>query len=94
MLQVALLGALAAERERLVGQADVQRVAVELGVDRDGADAELAARADDAHRDLAAIGDEHLVEHAVPPRTGPGSRGRSPYGVARVGVGLRGPPAR
>ena len=45
----------------------MQRVAVELGVDGDGADAELAARPDDADRDLAPIGDEHLVEHSYPP---------------------------
>ena len=34
-----------------------------VGVDGDGADAQLAAGADDAERDLAAVGDEDLLEH-------------------------------
>ena len=46
----------------LVGEAHVQRVAVGLGVDRDRADPHLVAGADDAHRDLAAVGDEDLLE--------------------------------
>src|SRR5262249_61242541 len=37
-------------------------VAVELRVHRDSRDAELAARAHDPDRDLASVGDEHLVE--------------------------------
>ena len=41
----------------------VQRVRVGLGVDGHGRDAELAAGADDAHGDLAAVGDEDLLEH-------------------------------
>jgi hypothetical protein len=35
---------------------------VGLAVDEHGLDAELAARADDPQRDLAAIGDEDLIE--------------------------------
>jgi hypothetical protein len=50
-------------RVSLVGEADVQRVAVDVGVDRDRRDPELAAGADDAHGDLAAVGDQDLVEH-------------------------------
>ena len=45
--------------------AHVLRVAVGLGMDDDGLDAELAARALDAQRDLAAIGDQDLVEQLV-----------------------------
>jgi hypothetical protein len=48
----------------VVGEAHVQRLAVRLGIHRDRLDAELAARADDAQRDLAAIGDQHLLKHA------------------------------
>src|SRR5690606_19678763 len=42
--------------------AHVQRVRVGDAVDRDGADAELAAGADHAERDLAAVGDEDLAD--------------------------------
>ena len=41
------------------------RVAVGLRVDGDGGDAELVERADDADRDLAAVGDQDLGEHAA-----------------------------
>jgi hypothetical protein len=41
----------------------VERVLVGFGVHRDGLDAELAARIDDAHRDLAAVGDQDFLEH-------------------------------
>ena len=44
--------------ERFVGHLDVQRVAVGVGIDRDRRDPHLARRADDAHRDLAAVRDE------------------------------------
>ena len=48
----------------LVGEAHVQRPAVRLREDGDRPDPHLAAGADDAHRDLAAVGDEHLLERA------------------------------
>ena len=47
----------------VVGEAHVQRLAVGLGVHGDRLDAELAAGADDAQRDLAAIGDQDFLEH-------------------------------
>ena len=50
------------EQVGLVRDGDVQLVAIGLGVDGDGRDPELAERAEDADRDLAAIGDEHLRE--------------------------------
>src|SRR5207245_432825 len=37
---------------------------VALRVDRDGPDPELPARADDAHGDLAAVGDEDSLKHS------------------------------
>ena len=64
-VEVALGRRRAAEQVRLVGALDVQRVAIELRVDRHGRDAHLAQRAGDADRDLAAIGDQDLLEHAV-----------------------------
>src|SRR5579864_5388398 len=50
---------------RFVRHADVKRIAVGLGEDRDRLHAELFARADDAQRDLAAVGDQYFVEHVV-----------------------------
>ena len=52
-----------ADAHGLVGEAHVERARVGLGVDGDGLDAELAAGAQDAQRDLAAVGDEDLLEH-------------------------------
>ena len=62
-VEVALGGRAATQRERLVGQPDVKRVPVELGVHRHGGDAELAAGADDADGDLATVGDQDLLQH-------------------------------
>ncbi len=53
------------DAHRLVGEPDVLGLAVGFGVDDDGPDAELAARALDAQRDLAAIGDQNLAEELV-----------------------------
>ena len=50
------------EQVRLVGGGDVQRAAVGLRVDGDGADPELAQGAEDTDGDLAAIGDQDLGE--------------------------------
>ena len=61
--QVALGGGLAAQCVGLVGQTDMERVLVELGVDGDRGNAELATSPDDPHGNLAAVRDEHLVEH-------------------------------
>ena len=61
--QIAVGAARRADADVLVGEADVQRVLVGLGVDGDGLDAELAAGADDAQGDLAAVGDEDFLEH-------------------------------
>src|ERR1700687_955429 len=53
-----------ADADVLVGIGDVQAVAVGGRADGDGLDAELAARLDDPQGDLAAVGDEDLLEHA------------------------------
>ena len=59
-----------ADRYRLIGHLDVQPVAVGLGIDRHRLDAELPRRLDDAAGDLAAVGDEDLVEHELQPPCG------------------------
>ena len=46
-----------------IGKADVQGLAVDLTEDGGGADAQLAAGAQDAHGDLTAIGDQDFPEH-------------------------------
>ena len=53
-----------AHPSQAVGQLHVLGVAVGLGIDDDGLDAHLAAGALDPQRDLAAIGDQDLLEHA------------------------------
>ena len=51
-----------ADAHRFVGEADVKRARVGLGVDGDRGDAELAACADHAERDLTAVRDQDLLE--------------------------------
>ena len=63
-VQVAVGGLGRADADALVGEADMHGRGVGRGVDRDRGDAHLAAGAQDAQRDLAAIGDQDLVEHA------------------------------
>ena len=62
-VQVVLGRRAVAEVVGLAGARDVRRVAVELGVDGDARDAQLLQRAHDADRDLAAVGDQDLLEH-------------------------------
>ena len=63
-LQIALGRRRRADQIRLVGERDVQRAAVGLGVDRHRPDPELPQRPEDADGDLPAVGDENLVEHS------------------------------
>ena len=53
----------------------MKRVLVGFGVDGDGLDVQLAARVNDAQRDLSAIGDENFLEHGY---TGLMANSRSP----------------
>ncbi len=46
-----------------IGEADVQGFAVDITEDGDGANAQFAAGAQDAHGDFAAIGDQNFFEH-------------------------------
>ena len=58
--QVALRSRSGPEPHGFVGEAHVHGAGVGVAVDRDRADADAAECADDAHRDLAAVGDEDL----------------------------------
>ena len=51
-----------ADADRLVGEADVHRVGVGGRMDGDRLDAHLVAGAVDAQRDLAAVGDQQLLD--------------------------------
>ena len=62
-VDVALGHGLPAERVRLVGEADVERVAVEFGVHGDRGDPHLPGGADDSDGDFATVGDQDLLEH-------------------------------
>jgi len=59
-VQIALGSRLAPQGVGLVGQAHVQRVAVNIGVDGDGRHALLTAGPDDPDSDFAPIGDQNL----------------------------------
>ena len=62
-VEVRLDAARPADAHGLIGETHVKAVPVGLGVHRHGLDPELAARPYDAQRDLAAVGDQDLVEH-------------------------------
>ena len=55
-----------ADADGLVGLANVQRIAVGVGINSDHAMTETARGAHDSQRDLAAIGDQDLVERRRP----------------------------
>ncbi len=63
--QIGLGGRRRADGDGLVRHLDVQGVAVGFRIDGDRLDAELARRLDDAAGDLAAVGDQDLLEHAA-----------------------------
>src|SRR4029077_6335407 len=80
-VEVTLGRGLAAEGVRLVGVARVRGVAIEVGVDRDGGDAKLAARAHHADRDLAAVRYQDLLEQPRALR----AAGGAPYPTVDAG---------
>ena len=61
--EVGLCRCCRADVDGFVGHLDVQGIAVGIGVDGDGLDAEAACGLDHAAGDLAAIGDQDLLEH-------------------------------
>src|SRR6185437_12859331 len=52
-----------ADRIGFVGKANVERFAIDVAENRGGADAQLAAGAQDAHGDFTAIGNQYFPEH-------------------------------
>ena len=61
-IQVAVGAGSRADADGLIGKADMQRVFVGLGVDRDGADIHLLAGPDNAHGDFPAVGYQDFGE--------------------------------
>ena len=61
--QIALRRRRRPDRDRLVGHFDMERVAVGLGIDRDGFNSHPTRGLDDAAGDLAAIGNQDALEH-------------------------------
>jgi hypothetical protein len=59
--QVTFAGRVPADGVGLVGHPHVKGRPIAIGVDRDAPDPHVAARADDSHRDLAAVGDQDLL---------------------------------
>src|SRR4029434_107754 len=78
-VQITFGAARRADTDVLIGKADVKRVLVRFGEHGDGLDAELTARVDDPQRDLSAIGNQNLLEHAFPSGFSPTLRGFRPY---------------
>jgi hypothetical protein len=67
-VQIAVARRRRADADALVGELHMHGVGVGGGMHRDGRDAQLLAGAQHAQRDLAAVGDEDLLEHGrVPP---------------------------
>jgi hypothetical protein len=62
-VEVGLTGGLPVEGVGLVGEADVEGFAIEVGVHGHGRHAQLTAGTDDPDGDLAAVGDQDLGEH-------------------------------
>jgi hypothetical protein len=88
--QVRVAGRGAAERERLVGDPDVQRVEVGLGVHRDRREPGVAAGARDPDGDLAAVGDQDLAHSCSLDADGAGRTGLGRTGLGRTGLGRTG----
>ena len=55
------------DQDGLIGLADMQGLGISLGIDRHGRDPHSPRCADDAAGDLAAIGDQDLLEHRRKP---------------------------
>ena len=64
-VQIGLRRGLASECVCLVGEPNVERVAVKLAVDGDGGDAELAAGANDSYGNFAAVSNQYFGKHML-----------------------------
>jgi hypothetical protein len=65
-VEIAVAGGRRTDADALVGEPHMHGIRVGGGMYRDGGDAELLRRAQDAQGDLAAIGNEDLIEHIAP----------------------------
>ena len=67
-------GGSGSDRKRLVGVADMQGMAIRLAEHRRGENAQFPARSENAHGDLAPVGDQYFANglgvHAAQPRCG------------------------
>ena len=64
-VQIAVTSRRRTDTHAFVGQPDMHGVGIDLGVNRHGPDAHLAAGTMNAKRYFAPVGDEHLVEHML-----------------------------
>src|ERR1700756_2813951 len=65
-VEVRFPGGSRTDRVRLIGFADMERGAVDVGVNCDGSDPHLVACANHSYRNLPPIRDENLLEHQSP----------------------------
>ena len=63
IVEIALSQARPTDAVGLIGEPHMERPRIGRGIDRNGLDAHFATRSDHADRDLAAIGDQNLIEH-------------------------------
>ena len=61
-IQVALRRRCRTDAGRLISKADVKRIAIDVAMDRDGTNAHLLAGPDNTAGNLAAVGDQYLLE--------------------------------
>ena len=61
--EIALRGRRRPDRDRHIGHFNMERVAVGLGINRNGCDPHPAGGLDDPTGDLAAVGNQDALEH-------------------------------
>src|SRR5262249_17991331 len=83
--EIALRGRCRAYMHSLVGHLDMHSVSVGVGINRYGGDPHFLSRLDHSASDLAAVGDQDLLEHVWVPS----GRAATFYGLASVGQATR-----
>src|SRR6266446_5812378 len=68
--QITFIARCGADADRFVRQLDMERIDVRFGINRQRANAEFFASANDAQRDLTAISNQDFFEHVPLPRVG------------------------
>ena len=66
-VQVGLGGRGRADADCFIGQSYVHQIPIRLGINRHGANAQLLAGAQDTQGDFAAVGNDNLFQHEMPP---------------------------